>query len=118
MWSLALLFSLPFAIARSDSSQFVGNWEGAFKGDHGSGAMTLGIAHDSIWTVNPQFDMGGHNLTGTVRGLKFDGNDLYFVMEAAEFECQASATLDKGELNGELDCGHATLQFALKKGAK
>ena len=118
MWSLALLFSLPLSVARTDSSKFIGNWEGAYSSDHASGAMTLSIAHDSVWKIDPQFEMGSHTLTGNVRGLKFDGNNLYFVMDAMDFECQASATLDKGEMNGELDCGHAKLAFSLKSGAK
>jgi hypothetical protein len=122
----ALLASVP-ARGQSSASKpapggdratttFVGEWEGAYHTDHGSGGpMSMRISKDSTWRATAELLSGSQTIPTSVTSVSVEGNTIAWTQELMGMSCKASAVLDGAEMKGTTECEHGSMTMVLRK---
>jgi hypothetical protein len=117
--STALAQSTTAKSAPSDSitTALVGTWEGKYQSDHGAGAFTMVLGHDSAWTASMEMAMpdGSGTIPTKVSGFKVSGSNVTWTQELMGMACQSAAVLAAGTLRGETSCGQGSIGYVLRK---
>jgi len=101
----------------SITNALIGTWEGQYQTDHGSGAFTMIIGKDSVWTAS--LDMvspdGGSSIPTRMSNFKVSGSNVTWTQELMGMSCKAAAVLAAGTLRGETTCDHGSVGYVLRK---
>ena len=94
----------------------IGTWEGTYDSDHGSGAMKIVIAKDSVLKATGlSLAIGGEMQAMPVHDFAVTTDDISWIQETMGMSCQATAILKSGQMKGALVCGHGDFRFTLTK---
>jgi hypothetical protein len=101
----------------SIATALVGTWEGKYQSDHGAGAFTMVLGHDSAWTASMEMAMpdGSGTIPTKVSGFKVSGSNVTWTQELMGMACQSAAVLAAGTLRGETSCGQGSIGYVLRK---
>ena len=101
----------------SITTALVGTWEGTYQSDHGSGAFTMKLGHDSVWTASMEMSMpdGSGTIPTKVNNFAVSGSNVTWTQELMGMACKSTAVLAAGTLRGETSCGQGSIGYLLKK---
>lgn len=108
--------STPVGAGDKVAAQFIGEWEGAYRTDHGPGGpVSMRFAKDSAWKATAEIISGSQTIPTRVSNVTVDGNTIAWTQELMGMSCKGSAVLDGEQLKGTTECEHVSMTMIMHK---